>query len=175
MANVLLPKSFIKIVFIDELEKLSRTNHFLAFSIMANAIEFLGKCLDSGCKKWDKNGMSKVHFVSALDKLVSFNKYRQYKFSLYKDLRCGFAHSFVPMGKITLSSKNERANLDNSHGKINLKCEDFYDDFKNACLEIISMDFKDTDDKMNLPFLQLPDSSLNNPIELKTEITQSKF
>ena len=93
---------------------------------------------------------------------------------LYKDLRCGFAHSFVPMGKITLSSKNELANLVVNNGIINLKCEDFYDDFKNACLEIISMPFNETDNKMNLAFLQLPVSDLNKVFDLKAVVTQSK-
>lgn len=40
--------------------------------------------------------------------------------------------------------------------RVNLKCEDFFEDFKVACEEIICMEF-DEKNKMNYGFLLVPD------------------
>jgi hypothetical protein len=46
---------------------------------------------------------------------------------------------------------------------INLNCEDFYEDFKTACEEVISMTIFNSN-KMNLPLLYVPSTELNNTI-----------
>ena len=41
--------------------------------------------------------------------------------------------------------------------RLNLRCEDFYNDFKNGCNEIIDMTFDNTNDKMNRQLLSVPE------------------
>jgi hypothetical protein len=152
----LTPKEFMRQVFITELEKLSNENHYISFAIMATGIEFLGKCLDNSASHWNVSRRSEQNFKLAIENLKSLEKYKPYKEVLYTDLRCGFAHSFVPKRNLTLSSKKEMPHMETSHGRLNLKCEDFYNDFKNACLEVINMDFPDANDKMNKDLLFIP-------------------
>jgi hypothetical protein len=153
------PKQFIKQVFINELNKIKDSNPYIAFAIMAIGIEFLGKCLDTDNQNWNTPRKSKYHFELAIKKLSSLKIYKQYlnNYALWNSLRNGFAHSFVPKNTLSLSSKNERAHLSkhNNGLTINLKCEDFYEDFKNACSEVIQKEFKN-EDKMNKNLLSLP-------------------
>jgi hypothetical protein len=52
--------------------------------------------------------------------------------------------------------------------KLNLKCEDFYNDFKAACEEVLGMDFPE-DNKMNRPLLIVPDDP-QKPIDSNPEV-----
>lgn len=155
----MLTKQFIKNVFIDELEYLKDTNPYIAFAIMAIGVEFLGKCLDEKTQNWNTSRKSRYHFELAINNLFNFKRYRSYlsTHSLWDSFRNGFAHSFVPKSSLSLSSKNERTHLSlhNNGLTINLKCEDFYNDFKNACLEVIQKKFDD-EDKMNQDLLFVP-------------------
>ncbi len=154
------PKEFIQKVFIDQLKTLIDPSPYIAFAIMAIGIEFLGKCLDTEIQNWNARNSSKKHFELAIKKLHSLNKYKPYLKShrLYDSFRNGFAHSFVPKNKLSLSSKNEAPHLHlfNNGNTINLKCENFYQDFKNACLEIIKKNFDNPNDKMNKKLLSIP-------------------
>jgi hypothetical protein len=155
------PKEFINQVFIIELETIVNSNPYIAFAIMATGIEFLGKCLDTEAKHWNVSGKSKSNFELAVNNLQSLRKYRPYLKShkLWDSLRNGFAHSFVPKYSLTISSKNESPNLIVHTGgeRLNLKCEDFYLDFKNACIEMLNIEFKDKQDKMNRQLLSVPE------------------
>ena len=71
-----------------------------------------------------------------------------------------FLHSFVPKNTITLSSGEEMPHLEEHGGKINLKCENFYNDFKNACNEILLMTTFPSN-KMGSPLLYVPGVSTN--------------
>lgn len=128
---------------------------------MATGIEFLGKCLDDTAAHWNVSCRSKTNFDEAINQLNSFEPYRQFLDShkLWDSLRNGFSHSFVPKYPITLSSKTEMAHLvlHSNNQRLNLKCEDLFEDFRNACLEIISMDFQNPDDKMNKQLLSIPE------------------
>lgn len=152
------PKEFINQVFIKELCRIKDNHPYIAFAIMAVGIEFLGKCLDTVNQDWNTARKSQYHFELAINKLNSLKIYRQYlvSYQLWDSLRNGFAHSFVPKATLSLSSKNETSHLFQNGSKINLKCEDFYSDFKNACSEIIKMDFSDPNDKMNKDLLSVP-------------------
>lgn len=170
--NHLDPKQFINQVFISELETLSIKNHYISFAIIAIGIEFLGKCLDKDAKDWNIPNRARKNFSHAIDSLVAFEKYRSIKDVLYEDLRCGFAHSFVPGSRLTLSSKNETENLIKTDERINIRCEDFYQDFKKACQEVIEMEFAN-DDKMSNALISIPGAKFNDIVESDNAITES--
>lgn len=155
------PKEFIRQVFINELKVLQDSNPYISFAIIATGIEFLGKCLDSSAGHWNVSRKSKENFEFAINNLNSFKKYRPYltTHKLWDSLRNGFAHSFVPKYSLTLSSKNECPHmvLHDNDKRLNLRCEDFYLDFKNACEEVIKMTFHNADDKMNKQLLSVPE------------------
>jgi hypothetical protein len=157
--KTLLPKEFIKQVFINEVADLVENHPYLAFMIMGIGIELLGKSISSEHSDWDVEGKSRSSFEKAVKTLSSLKKYEPYLdkkgHDLYGSLRCGLAHSAKPKYGITLSSKNEAANLFEYGGRVNLRCEDFYSDFKAACEEVISMNFTGND-KMNNGFLTIP-------------------
>jgi hypothetical protein len=154
------PKEFINQVFVNELDKIKDNNPYIAFAIIATGIEFLGKCLDENASHWNVSGKSRTNFEYAIKKLSAFTPYRHYLAShkIWDSLRNGFAHSFVPKYPITLSSKDESAHLMlHSNGeRLNLRCEDFYEDFKMACIEVIKREFPNPEDKMNKPLLSVP-------------------
>lgn len=156
----MMPKEFINQVFVNELEKLKDSNPYISFAIMAIGIEFLGKCLDTNTQDWNKPSMSKIHFELAINNLSSLEKYREYLIShkLWDSLRNGFAHSFVPKYTLSLSSKDEAPHfyIKNNGLTVNLRCEDFYVDFRDACLEVIDKKFNDPNDKMNKDVLSVP-------------------
>ncbi|MEK6726709.1 MAG: hypothetical protein AABY54_09230 [Deltaproteobacteria bacterium] len=155
------PKQFIQQVFISELDKIKSTNSYISFALIATGIEFLGKCLDNDAKHWNVSRKSKFNFEYAINHLDSLILYRPYLTShkLWDSLRNGFAHSFVPKYPVTLSSKDEASHLllHENNERLNLKCEDFYNDFKNACIEVVNMEFSDSDDKMNKQLLSVPE------------------
>lgn len=156
-----MPKEFIETVLINELGEIHSKFPYISFSTMAIGIEFLGKCLNSQID-WNyfASGVPKEDFERAIKELKSFEKYRPYLTShkLWDSLRNGFSHSFVPKSTLTLSSKNEMAHLIEHHGKVNLRCEDLYNDFKNACLEVISKSFP-ADNKMSRSLLKVPEQT----------------
>jgi hypothetical protein len=79
----------------------------------------------------------------------------------------------LPKADLTLSSKTEMPHMEiHSGGKLNLKCEDFYQDFKAACEEVNHMDFKATD-KMNKDLIEVPEASFNMDGKSKTSVTES--
>ena len=55
-----------------------------------------------------------------------------------------------------------------------MKCEDFYEDFKNACLEVINMPFTNPNDKVNLDLIEIPTATFNAPGGANSAATQSR-
>jgi len=159
---VLSPKDFIQTVFITELGQIIYTHAYISFFTIGVGIEFLGKCIDTNEQDWNKPGNSSKHFKKAINELSSLIKYRRYidSHQLYKSFRCGLAHAAAPNYCVTISSKNESPNLRLQNNRLNLKIEDLYNDFKNACLEVIQKPYPQND-KMNLPYLEVPDPPSN--------------
>jgi len=157
----LTPQDFIQDVLIDQIEEIHKNHAYISFSLMAIGIEFLGKCLSSE-EDWNKQGQSKTDFEYAVNNLDSLKDYRPFLSShfLWTSLRNGFLHSFVPKNTITLSSGDEMPHLEEHNNKVNLKCENFYSDFKNACNEILLMTTFPSN-KMGLPLLYVPGVSTN--------------
>ena len=156
--STLLPKQFIQKVLIEEVGEIHLKYPYISFLTMAVGIEFLGKALNNN-SDWNQSGQSKLDFENAINHLNAFSSYRQLlqSHNFWTSFRNGFAHSFVPKNTISLSSKDEKEHFTNNNTPIiNLRCEDFYEDFKNGCLEIIAMEF-DENNKMNLPLLDIPD------------------
>ena len=153
---------FIKTVFINELKDIVDHHPYIAFMVMSTGIEFLGKCLDLNKTGWHDEGKSKTSFREAIEEIPSLQKYKplldKNGYDLYGSLRCGLLHSAQPKFKITLSSKEEAPHLlesiINAQQRINLKCEDFYADFKEACEWVINS--LELQHSMNQPFLLVP-------------------
>jgi len=154
------PKEFMNQVFVNELDRIKDHNPYIAFAIVATGIEFLGKCLDTSANHWNVSGKSRTDFEYAINNLAALIPYRPFLTShkMWDSLRNGFAHSFVPKYPLTLSSKNEMPNvtLHSNNERLNLRCEDFCNDFKKACIEVMNMEFPNGDDKMNKQLLSVP-------------------
>lgn len=152
-------KDFVKAVLIDELGTMIDPHPYLSFDVMATGIEFLGKCIKADLDEWNpKTIPSKTSFNDAINSIPSLQKYAPLLNShdLYDSLRCGLAHTIAPKIKITLSSKGEMGHMVEVNGRINLKAEDFYSDFKSACEYVINIDYP-INNKMNQDFLTIPD------------------
>lgn len=153
-------KLFIKKVYIEELSAIVKSFPYQSFIMIGIGIELLGKCIEVDLQTWDTPGRSKHFFEKAINELDSFAQYRQYLTShnLYGAYRCGLAHSSRPDYAVTLSSKNELGNLIEHNGRINLKVEDLYHDFREACQDVISRNYPPKN-KLNMPFLSVPKGS----------------
>ena len=124
---------FIKKYFIEEVGFLVNEHPFVAFAIMSIGVEFLGKCLNNN--PWDDWKFKKTidSFDDAVKTYESLAKYISIP-HLYHNLRCGLAHRFMIDGTIKLGSdKNDLTSIDMTIG-----CKEFYDDFKQACLDAIN-------------------------------------
>jgi len=152
---------FIQIVLIKEIGELSDSHPYISFILMGIGIEFLGKCIDSSLTEWN-SGSSKPVFENAIKTIPSLKKYETYLTShqMYSSFRCGLAHAVSPKVQITLSSKQQMAHLVETNGRLNLKVEDFYNDFKEACNYVIIQTYP-SGDKMNEDFLELPGMTFN--------------
>ena len=165
--EVMYPKEFIDKVLIKNINDIVNDKYYyVSFAMMAIGIEFLGKCIN-GCDDWNKSGRSKKDFELAINELEAFKKYRVFikEYKIWDSLRNGFLHSFKPKQTVSLSSGEEMAHLvkhqKDEVDKINLKCEDFFEDFKLACEEVKNMtEFKSN--KMGMIFLNVP--SVNTPV-----------
>lgn len=154
----MLPKEFIQQVLINELGEIHSQHPYIAFATMAIGVEFLGKCLNDH-DDWNfyAAGIHKQDFKTAMSHLKSFKKYRPYLQShdLWNALRNGFSHSFVPKNTLSLSGNDDMEHLVEYDGRINLNCDDFYEDFKSACEEVIAMTSFPSN-KMDLPLITVP-------------------
>ncbi|MGN6494322.1 MAG: hypothetical protein ACTHLE_20185 [Agriterribacter sp.] len=159
-------KEFIKTLFIKDLSDVVASKPYISFMVMAVGIEFLGKCVNQNTKHWNVKNNSTADFERAIKSIPSLQKYGRFlrKYRLYTTFRCGLLHSAAPHFSITLSSKNEAPHLQEKSGKLNLKAEDFYDDFRAACEYVIEKKFPVTD-KAELVFLHVSSIDKNFPGE----------
>ena len=139
--NNLSAKDFIQKVFIEETKRIvdAKSYHF-AFVIMAQALETLGSFLDS--KPLKAREQSKLRFSHAINRLMPV-KYAKLNNNhiLYDQLRASLAHTFTTSRQIYLTAK-ENPEHGNKHlqevdGKLILVAEDFYKDFKKACMRLL--------------------------------------
>jgi len=146
-------KRFINKVMILELKEVVNKSPWLAFSLIGNGIEVLGKCIDPlHPTSWDQSGRSRTNFEDAIKNLNGLNKYihllNRKGFDLYAQFRCGLTHGLAPKGGISLSSGNQSDNLSEQFGSVNFHIESLYEDFKTACLDVIGRTYAEPN-KMN--------------------------
>lgn len=159
-------ESYIREFFVEHLSTMIESHPYHSFICMAAGIEFLGKAI-SNRKDLQKRGHSKEDFNNAIAKLGAFERYRQYsgkdKYNFYESFRCGLLHATVTKHSITLSSKNEQAHLVEFGNQLNLRCEDFFHDFKAACFEVIEKhNAGDNYPIFRDKFMQVPDYGDSN-------------
>ena len=152
--NYQTPKVFIQGTLVEEIGKISKTNAYLSFALIALGIEFLGRCDDS-VEYWHQRDKSEECFNRAIEQLMK--KYQSYR--LYDLLRCGYAHYLAPQKGLGLSEREKHGTVHlsvDSSGNLILNIEDFYNDFKCACEKVIDRidnKFYKNDGKMYKPFL----------------------
>lgn len=139
--NNLSAKDFIKKVFIEETGRLIETGFYhFAFVIMAQGLETLGSFLDN--KPLKAREQSKLRFSHAINRLMP-KHYADFNNNhiLYDQLRASLAHTFTVSRKVFLTSKSNsefaKKHLCEHDGKLVLLAEDFYEDFKKACIRLI--------------------------------------
>jgi hypothetical protein len=170
--KVLKPKEFIQSVLINEIGRMINDHPYISFIVMGIGVEFLGKCIDSELTDWNVPDRSKHDFESAIKTIPNLKKYEPYltTYKMYSSFRCGLVHAVSPKFKITLSSKNELEHLNQHDGRLNLKVEDFYQDFKGACEHVINIEYG-TNDKMNSDFLEIPGDESDSGLITATGFT----
>ena len=138
------------------------------FILLSVGVEMLGATFDS--YDWFTPGLSEKRFNVALERIESLKKYKNS--GLYEHLRCGMALVYVPNSKIRINTVSERGlNLDKIDGGTLIQIEEFYQDFKLACEEIIKS--IELENKLNLSakaFEQFMSVPINNTLASGTAI-----
>ncbi len=160
------PKEFINDTLIEGIGKIIKINAYLSFILIANGIEFLGKCIDTNNQAWhwnNKYSRNNQPFDNAIKKLFPSAYAELLKEGLRDQLRNGMSHTLLPKSKIGLSELKNDPNASisySNHPFYNknrrqhiLILEYFYFDFVEACKKVISKKFES--DKMNKPFLSV--------------------
>jgi hypothetical protein len=143
---------FIQNILIDEFKKIQQDegHHYISFSLICQGIEFLGACLDS--EPFSAKGLSAPRFRRAIYDLFptsyrEFNQGSGRPFDLYENLRCGLLYAILPKSPLELIQRSEKESLSVNHlevmeirgiNKLVLVAEDLFEDYENACQEIIA-------------------------------------
>jgi hypothetical protein len=152
MQRKILPKEFIQEVLIDEYKDIVDRHTYIAFSLIAIGIEFLGKCMLTQYQDWHNIPADKA-FNRGLD-LMILDNITYGTLNLKDELRNGFVHTLSPKLNIALSEVRHGALhfSTTNEGKTILVIEIFYRDFVIACKRVLAENFPETD-KMNIPFI----------------------
>ena len=139
--NNLSAKEFIQKVFIDETGRLVDAGFYhFAFVIIAQGLEVLGGFLDA--KPLKAREQSKLRFSHAINRLMpkEYSKFNN-NHRLYDQLRASLAHTFTASRSLLLTSNNDakfgKKHLQETDKKVILVVENFYNDFKKACLRLM--------------------------------------
>jgi len=131
---------FIEDYFIKDIGELVELKKVLfSFNLIVQGIEVLGSFFDN--KPLEKEGMSKKRFEKGLELLGE--EYIEHEEYLYKNLRCGLVHQSRPQERITLASSDNKLRREthlitgNRSGNFFIIIEEFYEDFKKACRNVI--------------------------------------
>ncbi len=153
MGRKILPKEFIQEVLIDEFKDIVDRHTYIAFSLVAIGIEFLGKCMLTECQDWHDISPDKA-FKKGHELMISVDQ-RYGTLNLKDELRNGFAHTLAPKSNIVLSElKDGTQHLLESGEKTILVIEIFYGDFVKACKSVMAIKFPETD-KMYKSFIRV--------------------
>lgn len=140
-------QQFLKKVLIEEVKSIQDNggHYYLSFGIIAQGIELLGACLDD--KSIDQQGLSQKRFEKCILDLFP-TQYHPHAIDLYKKLRCGLLHTFIPnVGVELIESKDvakigghllkRKIRLGDSHESLIVVAENFYEDLSAATRKII--------------------------------------
>lgn len=143
-------EEFIREVLIKEIGEIKNDHPYLAFLLICEGIEFLGKMIADD--PWEQVGKSEKHFIGALKTFDALKKYYheeekhenkqgvivEYN-SLYRIIRCGFCHGLRPSSKGSekYSLGKDKINLSDTikdeGNSFYLNINQLYLYFKEAC------------------------------------------
>lgn len=122
---------------IGEIEDIVNRHHYLSFGLITQGIELLGAIIEDPQKEFSERNLSEGRFKKALKRLFP-SEYHIHKDLLYTELRCGMSHVLRPRNNIVLAQRQYgHENLSQMDDKLLLVAEDFFDDFKDACNQVI--------------------------------------
>lgn len=130
---------FIDTVLIDEINDIIPKHAYISFGLISQGIEFIGSCYD----KFDfhEQNQSTNRFKTGLEQFdPKYSFFIIGSCNLYKNLRCGLLHVFIPKSEISLGEKQkdikynhlQKNKLNDGTERYVLLIEDFFADFKNA-------------------------------------------
>lgn len=162
-SNGLTAKQYIENVLIKEIHEIAfgiehdgkqgiNAHPYLAFTLIAMGIEFLGKCLND-MPTWHTadRSMSCSDFKLAIRKISALSTYSEYADILYSGLRCGLCHAQMPCKDVLLTI-GEGA-IQSQKGIVTIHLTSFYNDFVAACQEVLSKGGKVKD--LDKPFITI--------------------
>ncbi|MAT39267.1 MAG: hypothetical protein CL946_06660 [Ectothiorhodospiraceae bacterium] len=117
----------------------SNSARFLSFNLLADAIEFLGACIDDD-HPFDATGRSGARVCKALVELFTFDdRYKKNRDSIRDGLRNSMAHQMRPSKEIGFvtqwdspNAKLSHLRIDEGSGRLILVRESLYDDIRKA-------------------------------------------
>jgi hypothetical protein len=143
---------------------------YLAFALIAQAIELLGALLDE--QEFSESRLSEDRFAKAIS--VLFVRNPQYAemnkkdsdFYLYEHLRCGMAHILRPKARVIFVGENDAKRMSLEHLKVQtidgysetqlvLILENLYEDLKEACRRAKILIKKKTHPKLKQGYLKI--------------------
>lgn len=125
---------FLKTQVIPSIDKLIKDNPFVAFTIMAISIEFLGKGRNTKYEWGEEKGTSLGAFKKGIELFPEEYKSYQQEYDLYHSLRCSFAHCAIQKANIILHRKGKHLK---EGSQLHLSCEQFFADFKYAVNQLV--------------------------------------
>lgn len=119
-----------------DFERFIDSQPYMSFVVMAGIIEFMGKCIQ---KRSDflESGHSEGDYYYVINNVTALSKYDKFNYNyknksgkgmdsnyLYKVVRCGMVHAFIPKETIYLSDK------DNDLSNKIVSAKELYSDLK---------------------------------------------
>jgi len=131
-------KEFIEVVILNQLGDIVKLHPYLSFPLMATSIELLGGCIDKSKRGFNAGGGSEKRFNDAIKYLFPL-KYHRFtdksisNIDLYKGLRCGMNHLFLPNTGVALTElKSGNSHLSVKNRQLLLVAEELYKDLQEA-------------------------------------------
>jgi hypothetical protein len=131
-------KEFIEVVILNQIGDIVKLHPYLSFPLIATSIELLGGCIDKSKRGFNAGGGSEKRFNDAIVNLfpLKYHRFTDKSIShidLYKGLRCGMNHLFLPNTGIGLTElKSGHSHLSEKNGQLLLVAEELYKDLQNA-------------------------------------------
>ncbi|MBQ9309463.1 MAG: hypothetical protein IJ222_01190 [Bacteroidales bacterium] len=163
-------KTFLETQVVSSISSLIENDPFVAFTIMAISIEFLGKGQNVK-EEWGKEKeSSQESFKKGMVLFPDEYKSYQQEYDLFHSLRCGFAHCVIQSSNIVLHRKGVHYIKDS---KLHLSCEQFFADYQTAVNKLIGA--PEYSSKMEKDFFTIdtdeqgfPSSAFTADIQTKT-------